>query len=76
VWVWLVDGGWRGLRCVAVEPWTGHPARLDRAIAENQALILAPGAELSFQTRLISFSTTTPIAGFDAECLPQIASPV
>lgn len=76
VWVWLVDGGWRGLRCVAVEPWTGHPARLDRALADDRALIIAPRDEVSFETRLIAFSTTEPIAGFDAECRPRIASRV
>jgi hypothetical protein len=70
VWVWLVDGGWRGLRCVVVEPWTGHPARLDRAIADARALILEPQAELAFDTRLIAFSTTTPVAGFDADGQP------
>jgi len=43
VWVWLVDGGWRGIRCVALEPWTGYPARLDQAIAQGRALRLAPG---------------------------------
>ncbi len=70
VWVWLVDGGWRGLRCVAVEPWTGHPARLDRAIAAGRALVLEPHGELSFETRLIAFSTDVPIAGFDLEGRP------
>jgi hypothetical protein len=70
-----VDGGWRGLRCVAVEPWTGHPARLDRAIAEDRALILEPRAEITFETRLIAFSATAPIAGFDADGLPKVRSP-
>lgn len=43
VWVWLVDGGWRGIRCVAVEPWSGYPGRLDEAIAQGRALSLDPG---------------------------------
>jgi galactose mutarotase-like enzyme len=75
VWVWLVDGGWRGLRCVAVEPWTGYPAQLDRAISEDRALILEPRAQITFETRLIAFSTTVPIAGFDADGLPKARSP-
>jgi galactose mutarotase-like enzyme len=46
VWVWLVDGGWRGIRCVALEPWTGYPGRLDHAIAQGRALTLEPGKTL------------------------------
>ena len=67
VWVWLVDGGWRGLRCVAVEPWLGYPARLDEAIAMGNAVELAPGEELSVETSLIAFESDGPIRGFDDE---------
>ncbi len=41
VHLWLVDGGWRGLRCVAIEPWTGRPSRLDQAIEQGRARWLA-----------------------------------
>ncbi|MHB1535347.1 MAG: aldose epimerase family protein [Acidimicrobiales bacterium] len=64
VWVWLVDGGWRGLRCAAVEPWTGFPARLDEAVAAGRARTLSPGASLDVETRLIGFEATGPIRGF------------
>jgi hypothetical protein len=70
VWVWLVDGGWRGIRCVNVEPWTGYPARLDAAIAAGRASTLAPGESLEAATRWLAFATTEPIAGFDDEGRP------
>jgi galactose mutarotase-like enzyme len=65
VWVWLVDGGWRGIRCVAVEPWTGYPTALSDAIAAGHATTLAAGQSLSAETRLIGFATATPVTGFD-----------
>jgi hypothetical protein len=65
VWVWLVDGGWRGIRCANVEPWTAYPAGLDQARAAGRARSLAPGQELVAETRLIGFETRQPIAGFD-----------
>lgn len=70
VWVWLVDGGWRGIRCVAVEPWLGYPAKLDQAIAAGHAHQLAPGEELTASTRLIGFTTRGPVRGFDEEGRP------
>jgi galactose mutarotase-like enzyme len=56
VWVWLVDGGWRGIRCVAVEPWTGYPARLDEALAIGHARTLAPGETLATEVSLFAFA--------------------
>jgi hypothetical protein len=73
VWVWMVDGGWRGLRCVAVEPWTGYPARLDHAIAAGNAHRLEPGQEIVADTRLIGFQTRVPIDGFEENGLPLTA---
>jgi Domain of unknown function (DUF5107) len=70
VWVWLVDGGWRGIRCVAVEPWLGYPARLDEAIAAGRACELAAGQTLTAQTRLIGFEASGPVGGFDDDGRP------
>ena len=53
VWVWLADGGWRGIRCAAVEPWIGFPGRLDEAIAAGRAYQLGAGEVLTAETRLI-----------------------
>jgi hypothetical protein len=74
VWVWMVDGGWRGLRCVAVEPWTGYPARLDHAIEAGNAYTLQPGQQIVAETRLIGFQTRVAIAGFQEDGLPLTAS--
>lgn len=71
VWVWLVDGGWRGIRCVNVEPWLAYPARLDQAIAAGRAMELDPGQEFEASTRLIGFSTSEPVKGFDDDGRPM-----
>jgi hypothetical protein len=70
VWVWFVDGGWRGIRCVNVEPWLGYPARLDRAIEAGRAVELGPGDELEADTRLIAFEGRGSVRGFDEEGRP------
>ena len=70
VWVWLVDGGWRGIRCVAVEPWIGYPARLDEAVAAGRARELAAAEILTAQTRLIGFEARGPVGGFDEDGRP------
>ena len=74
VWVWLVDGGWRGIRCVAVEPWVGYPARLDEARDARRSRSLSPGEELVAETRLIGFQTDGPIAGLVANGRPIAAA--
>lgn len=45
--LWIVDGGWRGLRCIGLEPWTGYPARLDEAIRMGHTTTLASSENLS-----------------------------
>jgi hypothetical protein len=55
VWIWAVDGGWRGLRCVGVEPWSGYPARLDQALAAGRVATIPGDATLRFETRLASY---------------------
>jgi galactose mutarotase-like enzyme len=70
VWVWLVNGGWRGIHCVAVEPWTGYPYALNEAIAAGHARELAPGDSLTAETRLIGFATSTAVCGFDEDGRP------
>ena len=72
VWVWAVDGGWRGIRCLAVEPWTGYPSRLDEAITADRACELSAGQTLTAEIRLIGFHARAPIMGFDDEGRPVI----
>ena len=45
-WLWQVYGGWRGHQHLALEPWTGHPQRLDDAIVAGRALTLPVGGVL------------------------------
>jgi len=66
VHIWMVDGGWRGIRCVAVEPWTGQPARLDQAIASGAARTLTPGASVHASVQLIAFKPNGTVRGFTA----------
>jgi galactose mutarotase-like enzyme len=73
VWIWLVNGGWRGIRCVGVEPWTGYPGRLDKAITAGNAVTLAPGEELACETKLVAFQTSVPIEGFALDGTPIVA---
>lgn len=67
VWLWLVDGGWRGLRCLAIEPWTGYPGALDEAIRRDHARRLDPGKSITTDIRLIAFRTRRPVGGFDED---------
>lgn len=58
--LWLVDGGWRGVRCVAVEPWTGRPSRLDQALDQGRARWLEAGESVEASVALVAF---TPSVG-------------
>jgi Domain of unknown function (DUF5107) len=73
VWLWLVDGGWRGLRCLTLEPWLGYPARLDQAFERGLARVFKPGERLVVNTRFIAFRSDGPIAGFaeDGRPIPE-----
>ena len=46
VWVFGAYGGWRGLSTVILEPCTGYPYELDKAIAQGTHARLAPGDRL------------------------------
>jgi galactose mutarotase-like enzyme len=72
-WVWVVDGGWRGLRAVALEPWTSWPADLNAAAEAGRSRRLAPGVPLSVDVRLHAFAAEQPIAGFADDGTPKEA---
>ncbi len=55
VWVWLVNGGWRGVQCAAVEAWNGYPARLSQALEAGRGSTLAPGEQINCETSLVAF---------------------
>jgi len=54
IWLWLVYGGWRGLHCVAVEAWTGYPAKLDMAVKKGKYSSLKPRESLTCETCLVA----------------------
>lgn len=65
VHIWIVDGGWRGIRTAVVEPWTGRPARLDQAIEQGFSRKLEPGHNVQTAIKLIAFKPHGEIQGFD-----------
>jgi hypothetical protein len=65
VCIWLADGGWRGTRCLAVEPWTAYPQRLDHAIAAGRATQLEPDESMEAECELIGFEACGTVRGFD-----------
>lgn len=62
--IWMVNGGWRGIRTIAVEPWTAMPAGLDHAITAGTARQLQVGQKISTQVKMIAFVPTAQINGF------------
>ena len=63
VHIWVVDGGWRGIRCAVAEPWTGAPARLDRAIESGSARLLGVGETVQADVRISSLRLGEPVPG-------------
>jgi hypothetical protein len=69
VWLWLVDG-WRGLRAITAEPWTGWPGALDEAASLGRALSIPGGVAVELDTSLIAFTPIGPLSGFDVRGRP------
>ena len=69
--VWMVNGGWRGIRTVAVEPWTAMPSALDQAITAGTAGTLQPHESVASSVRFIAFKPQETINGFDQNGQPQ-----
>lgn len=61
IWLWLVYGGWRGLYCAAVEPWTGYPARLDLAVRERIFSTLEAGESLECDTLALIYEGVSQV---------------
>jgi galactose mutarotase-like enzyme len=55
LWCWMVYGGWRGHYHVALEPWTGWPHQLDKAVAAGRHRRLDPGASLQCETMAVLY---------------------
>jgi hypothetical protein len=69
VWLWLVDG-WRGLRSITLEPWTGWPGSLDEAVRLGRAISIPGGGTIALDTALIAFTPVGPLRGFDVQGCP------
>ena len=56
LWCWMVYGGWRGHYHAALEPWTGWPHQLDKAVAAGRHRTLAPGESLDCETMAVVYT--------------------
>lgn len=56
LWCWMVYGGWRGHYHAALEPWTGWPHQLDKAVAAGRHRTLAPGEALTCETMAVVYT--------------------
>jgi len=63
LWCWMVYGGWRGHYHVALEPWTGWPHQLDRAIAAGRHRTLVPGESLECETLAVAYTGLRRVTG-------------
>lgn len=67
VWVFLTNGGWRGLDCIVLEPCTAWPKNLDDALARSQIARLAPGSTLKAAVIATVFKSRTGVATITPE---------
>jgi hypothetical protein len=67
VWCWMVYGGWRGHHHVALEPWTGWPHQLDRAVAAGRHRRLGPGEHLECETLAVLYHGVRQVSAVDAQ---------
>lgn len=67
LWCWMVYGGWRGHYHVALEPWTGWPHQLDRAVAAGRHRTLAPGASLECETMAVVYEGVRSVSRIDRD---------
>jgi hypothetical protein len=51
---------------VALEPWTGWPHQLDRAVAAGRHRTLAPGAALECETLAVLYHGLRSVGRIDA----------
>jgi hypothetical protein len=50
---------------VALEPWTGWPHQLDRAVAAGRHRTLAPGAALECETLVVLYHGVRTVSDID-----------
>ena len=67
VWVFGSHGGWRGLATTILEPCTGYPYELDKAIAHGRCAHLAPGEALETEVAAVVYQGRTEVTGIDRD---------
>jgi hypothetical protein len=67
LWCWMVYGGWRGHYHAALEPWTGWPHTLDRAVAAGRHRRLAPGACLECESAAVVYAGVQSVKGISPD---------
>ncbi len=67
LWLWQVYGGWRGYYHLALEPWTGYPITLDKAVDAGTAQWLSPGIPYSTEIKLTCFEAVDRVTAIDWE---------
>lgn len=65
LWCWMVYGGWRGHYHAALEPWTGWPHQLDKAVAAGRHRILAAGESLECETMAVVYHGVQSVKALD-----------
>jgi galactose mutarotase-like enzyme len=67
LWCWMVYGGWRGHYHAALEPWTGWPHQLDKAVAAGRQRTLLPGESLECETLAVAYTGLTSVSAIGAD---------
>lgn len=67
LWCWMVYGGWRGHYHVALEPWSGWPHQLDKAVAAGRHRRLEAGASLECETLAVAYTGLTSVSAIGAD---------
>ena len=61
IWYWACFGGWRGLYCVALEPWTGYPDKLSEAVENGVFAQLGPQQSLECDTKILIYTGVSEV---------------
>jgi galactose mutarotase-like enzyme len=62
LWLWQSYGGWREWYHLAVEPWVGHPVRLDQAVEAGSCYSLAGYEKLDYRVWVNVYSGAANVA--------------
>jgi len=66
-WLWQVYGGWRGHHHLVLEPWTGHPQRLDDTLAAGRAVVLPVGGVLETEVAFVLYEGLESVSSVERQ---------